>query len=67
MAELSKFFRKKVLVSSKGEIYFHEHSVLESGFAGLKVGTEVHFVEEAGEKGPQASTVMPVKHHDMKR
>lgn len=49
------------------EIYFHEHSVLESGFAGLKVGTEVHFVEEAGEKGPQASTVMPVKHHDMTR
>lgn len=49
------------------EIYFHEHSVLESGFGGLKVGTEVHFVEEAGQKGPQASTVMPVKHHDMTR
>jgi hypothetical protein len=27
----------------------------------------VHFVEETGEKGPQASTVMPVKHHDMTR
>lgn len=46
------------------EIYFNENSVLESGFSGLQVGTEVHFVEEAGEKGPQASTVTPVKHHD---
>ena len=45
------------------EIYFHENSVLESGFGGLKIGTEVHFVEELGEKGPQASTVTPVKHH----
>lgn len=46
------------------EIYFHEHSVLDSGFNGLEIGTEVHFVEEPGEKGPQASTVTPVKHHD---
>lgn len=45
------------------EIYFHENSVLDSGFSGLKVGTEVHFVEEPGEKGPQASTVTPVTHH----
>lgn len=45
------------------EIYFHEHSVLDSGFGGLKIGTEVHFVEEPGEKGPQASTVTPVTHH----
>ena len=45
------------------EIYFHENSVLDSGFGGLKIGTEVHFVEEPGEKGPQASTVTPVTHH----
>jgi len=45
------------------EIYFHENSVLDSGFSGLKIGTEVHFVEEPGEKGPQASTVTPVSHH----
>jgi cold shock CspA family protein len=45
------------------EIYFHENSVLDSGFSGLKIGTEVHFVEEPGEKGPQASTVTPVTHH----
>ena len=45
------------------EIYFHANSVVDSGFGGLKIGTEVHFVEEMGEKGPQASTVTPVKHH----
>jgi cold shock CspA family protein/ribosome-associated translation inhibitor RaiA len=39
------------------EIYFHKNSVLGSGFEKLAVGTEVSYVEEAGDKGPQASTV----------
>jgi ribosomal subunit interface protein len=39
------------------EIYFHRNSVLEPGFDHLDIGTEVHFSEEMGEKGPQASTV----------
>jgi cold shock CspA family protein len=39
------------------EIYFHRHSVLHPGFDRLAIGTEVRFVEEQGEKGPQASTV----------
>jgi cold shock CspA family protein len=39
------------------EIYFHRHSVLPPGFDQLAIGTEVRFVEEPGEKGPQASTV----------
>ena len=39
------------------EIYFHENSVLANSFEHLKIGTEVSFVEEEGEKGPQASTV----------
>jgi cold shock CspA family protein/ribosome-associated translation inhibitor RaiA len=39
------------------EIYFHRDSVLNDAFERLKVGAEVRFVEEAGEKGPQASTV----------
>ena len=39
------------------EIYFHENSVLNGGFQRLKIGTRVAFVGEAGEKGPQASTV----------
>ncbi len=40
------------------EVYFHKNSVLEPGFDRLTVGTEVRFVEEAGEEGPQASTVI---------
>lgn len=45
------------------EIYFHEHSVVEGKFADLSVGTEVRFVEEQGQKGPQASTVQVVGRH----
>ena len=43
------------------EVYFHQNSVLGSGLKDLKVGAEVVFVEEAGEKGPQASTVKVVR------
>jgi len=39
------------------EVYFHKNSVLNKDFEKLKVGTEVRFAEEQGEKGPQASTV----------
>jgi cold shock CspA family protein/ribosome-associated translation inhibitor RaiA len=39
------------------EVYFHRHSVLDAGFDRLSVGDEVRFAEEAGEQGPQASTV----------
>lgn len=39
------------------EIYFHRNSVLGEAFAQLAIGTVVAFVEEAGDKGPQASTV----------
>ena len=39
------------------EIYFHKNAVLNNGFARLRIGTEVHFTEEEGEQGPQASTV----------
>jgi cold shock CspA family protein/ribosome-associated translation inhibitor RaiA len=46
------------------EIYFHRNSVLEGAFDRLTVGSEVRFVEEMGEKGPQASTVHLIgKHH----
>ncbi len=43
------------------EIYFHENSVLNNEFKNLKIGTEVRFVEEFGEKGPQASTVTVIE------
>lgn len=38
-------------------VYFHRNSVLGGAFDSLKVGAEVKFVEEPGERGPQASTV----------
>jgi cold shock CspA family protein/ribosome-associated translation inhibitor RaiA len=46
------------------EVYFHQRSVLDDGFTKLDIGSEVAFVEEPGEKGPQASTVRVLgKHH----
>lgn len=46
------------------EIYFHRNSIVDSDFDSLKIGDEVRFVEESGEKGPQASTVYKIgKHH----
>lgn len=39
------------------EIYFHRNSLLNADFARLEVGDVVRFHEEAGEQGPQASTV----------
>jgi len=45
------------------EVFFHRHSVLPGGFDNLSIGTEVSFVEELGEKGPQASTVKLVGRH----
>ncbi|MEJ2683368.1 MAG: HPF/RaiA family ribosome-associated protein [Candidatus Sulfobium sp.] len=39
------------------EIYFHENSVINKDFGGLEVGMKVRFVEEGGDKGPQASSV----------
>jgi cold shock CspA family protein/ribosome-associated translation inhibitor RaiA len=43
------------------ELYFHEHSVLRGGFRRLAVGSAVRFAEELGDRGPQASTVTPVR------
>ena len=43
------------------EIYFHRNSVLNEDFQRLEVGARVRFVEEAGENGPQASTVQLLK------
>ena len=43
------------------EIYFHRNSVLKDAFDRMKIGTEVRFVEELGEKGPQASTVEMIR------
>lgn len=45
------------------EVYFHENSVVQGEFRELGVGVEVSFVEEQGDRGPQASTVRPVHKH----
>jgi len=47
------------------EIYFHQHSLGTGEFERLTVGSEVTFVEEAGNQGPQASSVKVVgRHHE---
>ncbi len=60
-ARVSKMFPEEgygFLEAPNGyEIYFHRNSVLGDAFDRLAIGTEVRFVEEEGEKGPQASTV----------
>jgi ribosomal subunit interface protein len=38
-------------------IYFHRNSIVRGRFQDLETGTEVRFAEEAGDRGPQASTV----------
>jgi len=46
------------------ELYFHRNSLVDTEFDRLSVGAEVRFVEEAGELGPQASSVRVTgKHH----
>jgi cold shock CspA family protein/ribosome-associated translation inhibitor RaiA len=45
------------------EIYFHANSLVNGEFGRLAVGTEVTFVEQPGDKGPQASTVRVVGRH----
>jgi cold shock CspA family protein len=46
------------------EIYFHRNSVL--GGTRLEEGARVTFVEESGDKGPQASTVKLMGKHKMR-
>lgn len=45
------------------ELYFHRNSVLDGGYDQLRVGSEVRFVEEQGDDGPQASSVRLVGRH----
>lgn len=52
--------------SDGNQTYFHRNTVIDDGFDGLDVGSEVRFVAVEGEseKGPQATTVRPIgKHH----
>lgn len=68
-ARVSKLFQDEgfgFLETPEGrEIYFHRNSVIEPGFDRLEVGMEVHFAEEQGEKGAQASTVRLMGKHSI--
>lgn len=44
------------------ELYFHKNSVVGDDFADLREGMGVNYMEEAGDEGPQASTVRVVDH-----
>jgi cold shock CspA family protein len=48
------------------EIYFHKNSVIKGPLRKISPGTRVTFVEEKGEKGPQASTVRLLGKHGMR-
>jgi len=43
------------------EVYFHENSLINKSIDDLTTGAAVRFVEEAGEKGPKATTVQVVE------
>lgn len=47
------------------EVYFNSNSVLE-GRANIAIGALASYVEELGEKGPQASTVKILSKHGMR-
>jgi len=52
----------RIATSDGRSLYFHRHSVVGGDFDRLTSGTGVRFVEESGERGPQASTVKPIAH-----
>lgn len=45
------------------DVYFHRNSLVGMDFERLDPGTEVHYVEEQGNEGPQAASVTLSKHH----
>ena len=46
------------------EIYFHRNALVDTSFDDLSIGTPLRFNEEAGEEGPQATSVYRIgKHH----
>lgn len=64
VVELSSVHGYGFIQAGEQRIYFNRASVLDDAFNTLTVGTPVAFVEERGEKGPQASTVRILgKHH----
>lgn len=66
VGRITKLFPERgyaFLTTAEGEeIYVHRNSVAEDGFARLKIGDKVRYAlaPDPGEKGPQASTVVPL-------
>ena len=60
-ARVGKLFPERgygfLITPDDREIYFHQNSVIGGKFKSLDIGMKVRFVEELGEKGPQATTV----------
>lgn len=53
-----------IRASDGREVYFHKNSILNADLLDLEIGTPVRFHEEAGDEGPQASSVtVEGKHH----
>jgi ribosomal subunit interface protein len=52
----------RIETSDGRSLYFHRNSVVDADFDRLATGMGVHFVEESGERGPQASTVSVIRH-----
>jgi cold shock CspA family protein len=68
VVEIAKVDEYGFIETAEHRVYFNRASVLDDAFDDLTVGTPVTFVEEQGEKGPQASTVrMLGKHHYVAR
>ncbi|MDT8403746.1 HPF/RaiA family ribosome-associated protein [Sulfuriflexus sp.] len=55
-----------ILTPEQREVYFHRNSVLNADFDSLEQGESVHFSEELGDEGPQATAVhVEGKHHEV--
>lgn len=64
IAEISRADGYGFIQTDDGRVYFNRASVLGGAFDELAPGALVTFVEEQGDKGPQASTVRVLgKHH----
>ena len=64
VVELSTVDGYGFIQAGEQRIYFNRASVMDDAFDHLTVGAPVAFVEEKGEKGPQASSVRVLgKHH----
>jgi cold shock CspA family protein len=63
VAELSTIDGYGFIQAGEQRIYFNRASVLDDAFDDLAVGSAVAFVEEKGEKGPQASSVRVLGRH----